>query len=759
MKPLFAHLPAAASTGRASFLRKCFQGAPLFPTRFSPGRSMRKGPLSFSSGSPAFIGRQSLTVHRSISGCNATTPPHFRPFSSSPTAAETCIPTASTDPRPGLLQLPGVHTPEQLLQLARVCVRDCEALLESEERRAEETTQESTRRSIHALDAVSNALCKVADAAELIRQESVHPSAEWQKAGAQVVQEVQQFMSIANFSDSIYKRLRGGDHEVSGGEAERIERAADGALQKEEAVVLRCMREAMEQQGIHLSPQEKERLLLLLEQENEAAAECIATQDEAPRLYGHVPPCVCFHWRFFDEGESGSRCLPLKGILLLFLPFSWWLAAEIEVSTQMLLKAGVPQSLIAMRTAELQQQKEQQEQHQGMFSLWGRQAGIGVCGGSCIALLRVQRTLEGVLRTPEAVSTFLERVEFALKSEERSAPYRPLLFAQPQLDSELITLKALAEGLPEAFGVQLPLQPWDIPFLMEWYTEPRRLPLETVWRKATEIVESLTGFSMVPKCPSPGLSGIEESPLCEVGTRGAVDFAEFPSHLFELFAPRIFRPDGAPQDNPRLFQGFQMAHQLQLALLDRAFYSYIPQRGLLDPMGCLNPSDANEEVKRLAAFLDASFNEREVLGKMVDGYMGAPFWKLIGRPPLRAFEHLVHYGANYFCYLFCRCTSSYVWHMGLDKAGGTTGDTSRLLRLLERGSIDCCAGPLLELLKGQEDAEKLQELSEHPERIPLEYLLQTSKGITQALPSERLLQCTTTPTQRVSELKSPKLSA
>ncbi|CDJ58135.1 hypothetical protein EMWEY_00048020 [Eimeria maxima] len=36
---------------------------------------------------------------------------------------------------------------------------------------------------------------------------SVHPSIEWQEAGAQVVQEVQHFMSVANFSDSIYRRL------------------------------------------------------------------------------------------------------------------------------------------------------------------------------------------------------------------------------------------------------------------------------------------------------------------------------------------------------------------------------------------------------------------------------------------------------------------------------------------------------------------------------------------------------------------------
>lgn len=62
------------------------------------------------------------------------------------------------------------------------------------------------------------------------------------------------------------------------------------------------------------------------------------------------------------------------------------------------------------------------------------------------------------------------------------------------------------------------------------------------------------------------------------GTRGAVDFAEFPSHFFEFFAPRIFRPHAATDAAARIpgeveaAQGFgmlQVAHQLNLALLDR----------------------------------------------------------------------------------------------------------------------------------------------------------------------------------------------
>ncbi|CDJ44171.1 peptidase family M3 domain containing protein, putative, partial [Eimeria tenella] len=172
-------------------------------------------------------------------------------------------------------------------------MRDCSRLLEKEKKEFESElkreiekeikeikkeiksefkskTEGSQKQAVQTLDAVSNALCKVADAAELIR--NVHPLPEWQQAGDQVVQEVQHFMSVANFSDSIYERLREGApaQAESGGEepckpgapaapAAAAAAAADAAaaLTKEEAVVLRCMREAMEQQGVHLSSKEK----------------------------------------------------------------------------------------------------------------------------------------------------------------------------------------------------------------------------------------------------------------------------------------------------------------------------------------------------------------------------------------------------------------------------------------------------------------------------------------------------------------------
>lgn len=87
---------------------------------------------------------------------------------------------------PGILQLPGVHTPQDLLVLARRCIADCDVLLnydpegKTDNSVASNTTAfdgspkrvqvaEDVRREVQRIDAVSNALCKVADAAEFLR--------------------------------------------------------------------------------------------------------------------------------------------------------------------------------------------------------------------------------------------------------------------------------------------------------------------------------------------------------------------------------------------------------------------------------------------------------------------------------------------------------------------------------------------------------------------------------------------------------------
>lgn len=153
MKPPRCRWPSEG-TLRGSLVRRGPPAVPIVP-HGRPGL-----------GAAASVERRQQPRRSSIFRCTGSELRLSRHFSFAGAAAS----NTSSSVIPGLLQLPGVHTPDQLLQLARECLRDCQSLLGAEEKREQtDTTEEEAKRSVQALDAVSNALCKVADAAELIR--------------------------------------------------------------------------------------------------------------------------------------------------------------------------------------------------------------------------------------------------------------------------------------------------------------------------------------------------------------------------------------------------------------------------------------------------------------------------------------------------------------------------------------------------------------------------------------------------------------
>eukprot|EP00918_Siedleckia_nematoides_P009439 GHVU01020569.1.p1 GENE.GHVU01020569.1~~GHVU01020569.1.p1 ORF type:complete len:237 (+),score=32.94 GHVU01020569.1:576-1286(+) len=74
----------------------------------------------------------------------------------------------------------------------------------------------------------------------------------------------------------------------------------------------------------------------------------------------------------------------------------------------------------------------------------------------------------------------------------------------------------------------------------------------------------------------------------------------------------------------------------------------------------------------------------------------------VGRPVGTRFQHLVHYGGNFYCYVLCRVLASYIWKHGRIIADGHNAqqltEAPPLLRLMQRGSVDASMAALLELL-------------------------------------------------------------
>ena len=154
------------------------------------------------------------------------------------------------------------------------------------------------------------------------------------------------------------------------------------------------------------------------------------------------------------------------------------------------------------------------------------------------------------------------------------------------------------------------------------------------------------------------------------GSRGAIDFVEFPSHLFEYFAtdPKCVRDilagevddsyidDYARNRNP--FAHIEAAQQLTYALVDQVYYAtgspqdiaqYLPTNALVDK------------------------------GKLLD---------ILQPQSVANFEHLVHYGGSYYTYLLSRALAADIWHKAFRAAPFSRETGARLGQFLKRGSVD-----------------------------------------------------------------------
>jgi len=182
------------------------------------------------------------------------------------------------------------------------------------------------------------------------------------------------------------------------------------------------------------------------------------------------------------------------------------------------------------------------------------------------------------------------------------------------------------------------------------------------------------------------------------GTRGTVDFVEFPSHLFEHFVMDVaclatyathsssnaampLEVQRSCRQNRLRFAHFEAAQQLMYAAVDQAFYSYHP----LDHL-----QGAGDDWSRVAAE-GVQCHLTSALGRfdsdLTSGHFDGSFTALLGLSRPSKFDHLVHYGGSYYCYLFNRALSSHVWQHSFREDPFGAGSGGPLMELLRGGSV------------------------------------------------------------------------
>lgn len=216
------------------------------------------------------------------------------------------------------------------------------------------------------------------------------------------------------------------------------------------------------------------------------------------------------------------------------------------------------------------------------------------------------------------------------------------------------------------------------------------------------------------------------------GTRGAVDFVEFPSHLFEHFVldPDCLRGYAShsktqqpmPNDVAEHFRkrGAKFAHidaarHFMYAVIDQAFYDAPVSAGV--PLHELTATDLYRRLAEATAPYD---HDMAASGVPLDG----PFTTLLGLAQPSKFDHLVHYGGSYYCYLFNRALSSHIWQQAFRTNPFSRSTGARLRRLLQGGSV------IQSLEAIQELCPKDKQVAFEAQNVPLDaFVLQLNGGL------------------------------
>eukprot|EP00931_Biecheleriopsis_adriatica_P038210 TRINITY_DN21910_c0_g2_i1.p1 TRINITY_DN21910_c0_g2~~TRINITY_DN21910_c0_g2_i1.p1 ORF type:complete len:729 (-),score=183.05 TRINITY_DN21910_c0_g2_i1:78-2234(-) len=641
-----------------------------------------------------------------------------------------------------LLGIEGLESAHDFPLLASAAVKDAERELQGVQER-------SALEMVSALDGVSNSLCRIADAAELVR--NVHPDQEFVAQSSEAVQEIAGYMSEVNLDASLYQGMK------------RAEESAEAReMMLEAQIVLHHMRVSMEHEGIHLPEAEKKECMQLLDTEQQLSFDIVQRQEQLRRppssaaaVEGAWVPLATVSSAL---GTNASQ-LPRRGAgsseeVLLPNDTVW---ADKVLKT-------VPCSDTRRRVHEAQQVHDAQGE-QEMAKLLGVRQRLAQLRGYESWAHYAQR--EALFQSPERVGQFLDATWESLR---------------PGLTAELNTLAGEKQrlGLGEAR-----LEAWDVPLLLQSCKQQHERGAEiseyltyTSLMKGVELVLSrLLGLGFTQEEPAPGevwhqsvqkyalrdgerilgilyldpfqrpgkmvqsaqftLQGSKvlknselqlpkttlvyalpvaatglplsfaitfmheighavHSLLSEThfqhlsGTRGTVDFVEFPSHLFEHFvldtdclatyATHMKTGAAMPaglQESCRqgrtLFAHIEAAQQLMYAVVDQAFYAYTP-----------NQPDSEAQAAGVQQHLG------EVLARFdreLDGPYNGTVLSLLGLSQPSKFDHLVHYGGSYYCYLFNRALAAHVWREGFRADPFNIEAGERLRGLFRQGSV------------------------------------------------------------------------
>eukprot|EP00397_Hematodinium_sp_SG-2012_P026486 GEMP01027749.1.p1 GENE.GEMP01027749.1~~GEMP01027749.1.p1 ORF type:complete len:693 (+),score=126.75 GEMP01027749.1:181-2259(+) len=602
--------------------------------------------------------------------------------------------SASWSKAPDLFGVKDLHAPQDFSRLAADAVKQARIDIQRLK-----TTKVGV---VQGLDDISNNLCGIADAAELCR--NVHPDNLWVQHGNEAVTMVAEFMSEVNLDHEIFDLLR----------------TAPSEKNLELAVVHKHMKESMEHEGVGLPNEQKDRCLHLLDRELALSFQ-LSTPGPEPEIW--IPKSA------LHEVQPDS----LKGFRTRKGNSDTELLVSAQFAEAVSRVVGEPEARRTAYEAHLQEDPERRamllellQTRQELAQIRGyenwnayAQRDSILDGSAGIFLDDAWRTLEpkveeemdtlrkmkasinlGSALEPWDISFFLQYATEALKTpdSEASVPrltYSQLLTGVSRICSQMLNVDFVQERGEEARCVWHPsVQKFSLRkdgqilgiLYLDCFSRPGKktqsaqftLRGSKIVHGKRQIPSTALVCIMHPSAPLP--SSVAMTFMHEIGhalhsllsctemqhlsgTRGTVDFVEFPSHLFEYFATdpgavMQYTPSQKPLEPRKApFRHIDAAQQLFLAQVDHNFYS------------C--PNSVLDDVNKVY---------EHVIGGL------SPTAQLLTPRALTKFEHLIHYGGSYYCYLLNKAMAAHVWQEGFknDPFGAAAGE--RLTVFFRNGS-------------------------------------------------------------------------
>ncbi|ANQ10007.1 Endopeptidase [Plasmodium coatneyi] len=212
------------------------------------------------------------------------------------------------------------------------------------------------------------------------------------------------------------------------------------------------------------------------------------------------------------------------------------------------------------------------------------------------------------------------------------------------------------------------------------------------------------------------------------GNRGGVDFSEFTSHFFEEYL-------NSYDALLRLYGGNEEETRENREQIERMVKSYLDSKNILCYYSIMQVTIQSiiDQIFYCLSDKSSCISERnELIEKKINEYFSGVYYKdifileLFPQIHFSKTTHLVHYPANYFCYLYCSVLSKYVWERTFKRDLMNRGKGAEIVNFMRGGSVDSSLRNIIALV--EDDSEKVQYYTENPQHLPLEDFLKHYSG-------------------------------